>query len=71
MAYSTSEQIELSESLGYTLDRCSRTGDHYNQGERNVWSCCDGWQTADLVSGGYENHQMFERLEDALNRPLK
>jgi hypothetical protein len=68
--YSTTEQEALATELGFELFRCIDKGDIYSQGERQIWSCRSGWQTADLIDNRYQNHKLFERLEDALRRLL-
>jgi len=74
MPYASNEDIELAESLGYTVSRSVMYGHQFSKGMRRVWACyrCHRivWQTADEILQHYCNHQVFETLEDALNRPV-
>ena len=70
MSYATSEEIKLAVTLNYELTQNTRTGSKFVNGVRNVWSTYYGWQTADLIGGGYVNHLTFGTLSAALKRPL-
>lgn len=36
----------------------------------SVWSCHKGWQSAKLVDGGYQQHEILDSLPEALDRVL-
>lgn len=76
MSYATEDELKIAEALGYTVECSQKRGHRFHRGSRWVWSIYRGeqgplWQTADIGDQGwYINHQAFERLEDALRRPL-
>lgn len=47
----------------------------YQKGNRMVWLCADGWQTADMVEVDgvlcYVGHKLFKSLLGALARPTR
>jgi hypothetical protein len=70
MSYATDKEVAQAEALGYTWDSNQHRGHVFEQGDRHVWSCHKGWQTADLLDGSYRNHRIFNDLSGALKRPL-
>lgn len=72
MAIATLDQIELAEKLGYKHDSGPIRGSSFGKEMRRVWPLSNGhWQTADVIGGMYRNHETFEKLTEALQRPLK
>lgn len=72
MAIATLDQIKKAEELGYAHEPTPNRGSSFGQGYRRVWSLANGqWQTADVIGGLYRNHEKFDSLEDALQRPMK
>lgn len=76
MTYATHEETQLAEELGYTWDSNTHRGHKFQRGNRRVWATTyieagerkPGWQSADLIKGGYTNHQPFVTLQEALKR---
>ena len=59
------------EARGYDWEYDVRRGDKwcsFHKGARRVWATFNGWTTADLKDGRYENHRKYDNLIEALQR---
>jgi len=70
-------EIDMGVKFGYGAITDERRGygwpkffKNFTNGVRHVWSIRDGWQTADLIDGRFQNHQPLPDLEQALGRPI-
>ena len=70
MRYATRTEEIGARELGYNVVRSPKSGTTFSQGKRRVWLTRLGWQTADRIDGSYQNHKIFEDLQEALQRPL-
>ena len=70
MPYADKQDEELARSMGYSVHMSHKSGSSFKKDDRNIWSTCMGWQTADLDNGSYRNHKIYGVLSDALRRPL-
>jgi hypothetical protein len=70
MAYASEHEEEVALLRGYEVNRSADRGSSFRNGQRRIWSTRMGWQTADLIAGQYQNHQIFSELPDALERKL-
>lgn len=64
------ESISRAHQLGYSGGYDTRHGVRLQKGSRHIWYCWKGWQTADKVGGYFINHQVFDELDDAVDRPI-
>jgi hypothetical protein len=70
MNYEVIRGVDLAMNLNYEVTINNNRGASFQHGDRRVWAIREGWQTADLIDGIYQNHEKFESLEDALRRDL-
>jgi hypothetical protein len=70
MNYEVIRGVDLAMNLGYEALINNDRGARFYKGSRVIWAIREGWQTADLIDGSYQNHEKFESLEDALRRDL-
>ena len=70
MSIIAKELLGLAMNLNFSFEFGAKDGWHFHRGDRRVWNIREGWQTADLIDGRFQNHLKFENLEDALRRPV-
>jgi hypothetical protein len=70
MAYASENDEAEARKKGYEVSRTVQRGSAFVNGQRHIWSTRIGWQTADLFSGKFCHHKIFNKLSDALEREL-
>ena len=65
----TTEDLKVAVNLGYTFEGSVKHGWRFTRGNCHVWKILYGWQTAEVDNHNiYENHKIFDNLQDALRR---
>lgn len=65
----TIADLKVAVNLGYTFEGSVQHGWRFTRGVSSIWMHKKGWQTAEVDNHNiYENHKLFDNLQDALRR---